>query len=438
MSEQKELVEKWKIADMEKDFLSAVLLDTNQTRKIWVNLYKHIDKTYFEDKMLGDIFLVFQKFFDKYKSMPSENRTISILKQLNYDKEEQHNIVRSIYQKDTFKSGEIEALEDDVKLFVKNNKIKNAVFKSIRLIRSGNYLEIENNIREAIAWNSEVDLGLEIGVEGVRDRYNMVDEYYSSFIRSPWPQLNDLIGGGFFRKQLSMVAAASSVGKSIFLDQCAADAWLNQGKNVVLFTLEMSDLVKSLRIDSALTETSIKEIRGNQENIFKFYEKIGPKNNKLVIKEFPTSSASALDFKQYLYQLELYKGLKDINFIVTDYSDIMKSIKDFKGNKYLEDKDINESLRAMAQELDVPVLTATQFGRSATNCTLEELDEEKLSDSFWKMRSADVMIALWNTPELRELGQIFFKAIKNRMGKKNVAWKMHIDYETLRILEADI
>ena len=67
MSDNKEIIEQWKIADMEKDFLSACLLDTHQTRKMWVDLYTHIDKTYFEDKVLGDVFLVFSKFFDKYK-----------------------------------------------------------------------------------------------------------------------------------------------------------------------------------------------------------------------------------------------------------------------------------------------------------------------------------------------------------------------------------
>jgi len=434
MSDNKEIIEQWKIADMEKDFLSACLLDTHQTRKMWVDLYTHIDKTYFEDKVLGDVFLVFSKFFDKYKSMPSENRVIAVLKNLDYT-EEKLNIARSVYQKDVFKSGEIEALEDDIRVFIKNNKIKNAVFKSIKLIKKGSYLEIENNIRDAIAWDSKVDLGLEMDADSVRERYARINEHFGSYIASPWSKLNEVISGGFYNKQLIMTAAASSVGKSIFLDQCAAHAWLHQDKTVVLFTMEMSDLVKSLRIDSCLTGMELKDIRSRQDDVFSYYEKIGKKNNKLIIKEYPTSTATTRDLEQYLYQLELYKGVKDVNFIVTDYSDIMAANKDYRGNKYMEDKDINESLRGMAQSLNVPVLTATQFARSATNCSLEELNEEKLSDSFWKMRTADTVIALWNTPEMREAGEIWFKLIKNRAGKKDVSWQMFVDYAKMNILD---
>ena len=434
MSDNKEFIEQWKIADMEKDFLSACLLDTTQSRKMWVDLYKHIDKTYFEDKVLGDVFMVFGKFFDKYKAMPTENRLLAVLKNLQYD-EEKLNIARSIYQKDVFKAGEIQSIEDDIKVFVKNNKIKNAVMKSIKLIHTGDYLEIENNIRDAIAWNNVTDLGLEMNLETVRDRYAKVQEHYGSFIPTPWTKLNEVLGGGFFKKQLTMVAAASSVGKSIFLDQAAGNAWLNQGKNVILFSMEMSDLVKSLRVDACLTGTEIKDIRENQDLVFNFYEKTGHKANKLIIKEYPTSTATTRDLEQYLYQLELYRGIKEIDLIATDYSDIMKSNKDFKGNKYLEDKDINESLRAMAQSLNLPVITATQFGRSATNCGLDELTEEKLADSFWKMRTSDVVVALWNTPEMREAGEIWMKILKNRGGKKDIAWQMYIDYAKMTILD---
>lgn len=437
MSDNIEFVEQWKLADMEKDFLSACLLDSTQTRRMWVNLYQHIDKSYFENKLLGDIFVIYSKFFDKYKAFPSESRMISMLQALNYKKDEDLNCARSIYQKDTFKAGELDALEDDIKLFVKNNKIKNAVFKAIKLIKTGEYPLIETNIREAIAWNSEVDLGMEIGVEGVKARYAKIDDYYSSYIRSPWSRLNEYIGGGFFKKQLALVASSSSVGKSIFLDQVAAHAWLYQNKNVVLFTFEMSDLVKSLRIDSYLTGLEIKDIRANQDDVFRFYETTGPKKNKLIVKEYPTSGASVADFRTYLYHLELYKGIKveDIDAVITDYSDIMKSEKDYRGNKYLEDKDINEGLRGFAQNYDVAGISATQFGRSAAECTLDELNEAKLADSFWKMRSADVMVALWNTPELREAGEIWFKLIKNRNGAKDKSWQMFVDYATLTIKE---
>jgi len=430
-----EFIEKWKIADLEKDFLSACLLNTEQTRKMWINLYKHIDKTYFEDKILSDVFAIFVKFFDVYKDMPSENRLIATLKNLRYDKEEDLNVARSIYQKDSFKASEIQAIEDDIKIFVKNNKIKDAVIKSMGMLEQQQYSIIETNIKDAIAWNADVDLGLEIGLHTVRERYQKIKEHYSTFIPSPWTRLNEIMGGGFFRKQLSMVASSSSVGKSIFLDQVAAHAWLTQDTDVVLYSMEMSDLVKSLRIDASLAQIEMKELRHHEDTVFQVYEKFGNRKNRFIIKEYPTSTATPQDLMQNIYQLELYKGIKNVGLIVTDYSDIMKSIRDYKGNKYMEDKEINEGLRAVAQTLDVPVVSATQFGRSAANCTLDELNEEKLADSFWKMRSADVMIALWNTPELREKGEIWMKMIKNRSGKKDIAWQMQVNYATLSIYE---
>jgi len=135
---------------------------------------------------------------------------------------------------------------------------------------------------------------------------------------------------------------------------------------------------------------------------------------KLIIKEYPTASASATHFRTLLNELNLKNSfVPDIIFI--DYLNICCSSRIKAGaniNSYTYVKSIAEELRGLAVEFGVPIVSATQTTRSGF--TSSDPGLEDTSESFGLPATADLMFALISSEELEALGQIMVKQLKNR------------------------
>ena len=81
-------------------------------------------------------------------------------------------------------------------------------------------------------------------------------------------------------------------------------------------------------------------------------------------------------------------------------------------NSYMMIKSIAEELRGLAQEYNLPIVTATQLTRSGFNSSDVEMTDT--AESFGLPATADFMAALISSEELEELGQIMVKQLKNR------------------------
>jgi replicative DNA helicase len=136
--------------------------------------------------------------------------------------------------------------------------------------------------------------------------------------------------------------------------------------------------------------------------------------SKLIIKEYPTSSAGSTHFRALLDELVIKKGFKpDVIFI--DYLNICSSSRikmNGSANSYTIIKAIAEELRALAVEKDIPIWTATQTNREGYTNT--DVGLENTSESFGLPATTDFMIALISTEELEQANQIMIKQLKNR------------------------
>lgn len=344
---------------IESEILPAFLIN----RTMWVDLKDSILSQYWTKKERSIIFKMFSVFFERYKSFPTEAQAIDMATRKNYGLETINEIIH-IYNRsaDNISTEEQQYLYDECMLFIKNNKIKTALLESVDLLDQGNFLSIESTMKDAVNWNPDVNLGTDIA--DVEKRFAALEQLSDNVIPSPWKSLNQLIGGGFFGKELNIFAGSSSVGKSIALDNIAYNAW-DKGYNVVVITLELSEVRKAQRIDAAATKTSLQEVKTKKDEIIKFFEDKDRKN-KLFIKEFPTNSISSKHIMNYLYQLELYQGLKmrgkgkgtgSLDLLVVDYLELVQPDSK-KTNEYEAQGAVGAELRAIGQELDVPVVTA--------------------------------------------------------------------------------
>jgi hypothetical protein len=209
----------------------------------------------------------------------------------------------------------------------------------------------------------------------------------------------------------------TGVGKTLFMTHCAS-SMLMSGKNVLYITMEMAEERIAERIDANLLDVTLDDLRfllkGNYQN--KISKVKARTTGKLIVKEYPTGSASANHFRHLLNELKLKKNFApDVIFI--DYLNICMSARLKHGaniNSYTLIKAIAEELRGLAMEFNVPVMTATQTTRSGYGNSDVEITDT--SESFGLPATADFMFALISTEDLEKLGQLMVKQLKNRWG----------------------
>tara|TARA_R110000765_G_scaffold186770_1_gene292372 strand:- start:403 stop:1317 length:915 start_codon:yes stop_codon:yes gene_type:complete len=233
--------------------------------------------------------------------------------------------------------------------------------------------------------------------------------------------MNRITNGGTPQKTLNIIMAGTGVGKSLFLCHHAA-ACLAQNQNVLYITCEMAEERIAERIDANLFDLPIDEVRSLSKQLYENKVESISKHvkGKLIIKEYPTASASVVHFRNLLDELWLKKKFKpDIIFI--DYLNICTSSRlknNGTSNSYTLVKSIAEELRGLAVERCVPIFSATQVNRSGFNNS--DMGLEDTSESFGLPATADFMFALISTEELENLNQIMIKQLKNRYNDPSV------------------
>jgi len=207
----------------------------------------------------------------------------------------------------------------------------------------------------------------------------------------------------------------TGVGKSLFMCHCAA-ANIAQGNNVLYITMEMSEERIAERIDANLMNIDISQLENlNKDTFNSKIERISKKSiGQLIVKEYPTGSASASHFRALLNELKIKKNFVP-SIIYVDYLNICASSRMKAGgsiNSYTYVKAIAEELRGLAVEANVPLVSATQTTRGGYGNS--DVGLEDTSESFGLPATADLMFALISTEELEDMNQIMVKQLKNR------------------------
>lgn len=232
----------------------------------------------------------------------------------------------------------------------------------------------------------------------------------------------------------------TAVGKSLALCHMASSYFM-QGKNVLYITLEMAEARIAERIDANLLNVSLQDLQVISKDMYD--KKIGFIKNKtagrMIIKEYPTATASTTHFRSLLSELHIKKNFTpDVIFV--DYLNIAASSRLSNSNNinsYTYVKSIAEEFRGLAVEFNVPIWTATQTNRQGY--TTSDIGLENTSESFGLPATADFLIALSTTEELEKMGQILVKQLKNRYNdiSKLRRFVLGIDRSKMRLFDLE-
>jgi replicative DNA helicase len=312
---------------------------------------------------------------------------------------------------------EIQWLIDKTEKFCQEKAIYNGVLRAISILDGKDKSQDKGAIPTILSDALAVSFDTTVGHDYLEDSDERYEFYHRKEERIPFDldYFNKITKGGLPAKTLNIALAGTGVGKSLFMCHVAAGAMV-QGKNVLYITLEMAEEKIAERIDANLLNVTLDDLIDLPKDMYdKKVAKVREKTyGKLIIKEYPTASASATHFRTLLNELNLKRSFKpDIIFI--DYLNICCSSRIKAGaniNSYTYVKSIAEELRGLAVEYNVPIVSATQTTRSGF--TSSDPGLEDTSESFGLPATADLMFALITSEDLEELGQIMVKQLKNR------------------------
>ena len=224
--------------------------------------------------------------------------------------------------------------------------------------------------------------------------------------------------------ELGVVIAPTGAGKSMVLAHLGAEA-VKSGKNVVHYTLELSEAVTGQRYDSCISGVPLNFLFNQKDEVLEAISDLG---GSLIIKEYPTKTASTNTIRNHLDRLK-NKNQK-VDMILVDYADLLKSTSNFK-EKRNELESIYENLRAIAQEYKCPVWTASQTNRTGLNA--EVVTMESISEAFNKCFVADFICSISRTVKDRneKTGRLFIA--KNRNGPDGLVFPIFMDTSNVKI-----
>ena len=199
---------------------------------------------------------------------------------------------------------------------------------------------------------------------------------------------------GLQNSDLVLIAARPAMGKTAFALNIAQHVTMRQKKCVAIFSLEMSREQLVNRLFSLQSGIDAQKLRvGNLsdsdwEVLVEGATQIG--DSKLIIDDTPSISIGELRSKCRKYKLEY-----GLSMILIDYLQLMTAGTKMTDNRQLEVSEISRSLKALARELNVPVIALSQLSRAVESRPDKRPMLSDLRESGAIEQDADVVMFIY-------------------------------------------
>ena len=405
-----------------KEFQEGLCQLILQDRPFADRIMEVLDLNFLEISYLQTFLKKIIQYRDKYGVHPTYNTMLTILRtELEEEAEVVQKQVRSffarIHKADVDGPDYIKEVSLD---FCRKQKLKEAMLESVKLLKTSSYDEISQVINGALKLGADNNYG-----------YDYLTDFEERFLvqtRSPittgWTEIDQICKDGLGKGELGVVIAPTGTGKSMVLVHLGAEA-LKAKRTVVQYTLELRDTTIANRYASCITGIPLGELLSFKEEILETVKEI---DGKLIIKEYPTKSASVKTIKNHLEGLR--KRDVQVDMVIVDYADLLRPINSQR-EKRMELESIYEGLRAIAQEFDVAVWTASQTNRGGLNA--EVITMESISEAFSKCFVADFIFSVSRTVQDKTTnsGRVFIA--KNRNGPDGLIYPIYMDTSRVKI-----
>lgn len=400
-----------------------------EDRPFFDQIMEVLDITFFEKKYLQIFAQTLINYRSKYNTHPNSEVMMTLLRtELNHHDKATAQAVREFYARIHTSDGvhEAEYVKDKAIDFCRKQVLKGAMIKSAALLKSSSFEEIEKLIKEALVLGTDNNFGHDFRKDLLK-RFELVSRDPTS---TGWSRMDEIVKGGLGKSELGVVVAPTGAGKSMVLVHLATQAIL-QGKTVVYYTLELKDTVVGQRFDCCIADIPLQEHRDRQKEII---SKVKDLEGSLIIKEYPTKSASVQTLKNHIEKLRK-RGIEP-DMILVDYADLLRPVRSSSEKRH-ELEETYEGLRGLAQTYQIPCWTASQTNRGGLNA--EVITMESISEAFNKCFVADFIFSLSRTVQDKQANKGRLFVAKNRNGPDGLVFDAFVDWSTvsIKILDRD-
>ena len=425
---------------LEKTILRNLLRNDDYTRKV----LPFIKDEYFSAEEDRVLYKEIKDFVIKYNKAPTYDALqieVDSLPSLKEDQVKNINSTINDFRSNTDDTN-IDWLVDSTEKFCQEKALYHAIMSSIEIMNNKNGALTTGAIPTILSDALAVSFDPNVGHDYLEDFDKRYDYYHRVLEKIPFDleYFNKITKNGLPKKTLNIALAGTGVGKSLAMCHMASANLLN-GENVLYITMEMAEEKIAERIDANLLNVPLDQLYDVPKDLYdKKINRLREKTvGKLIIKEYPTACAGSANFRHLLNELKIKRNfVPDIVYI--DYLNICSSSRMKQGgsvNSYTYIKAIAEELRGLGVEFNVPIVSATQTTRGGYDNSDVGLTDT--SESFGLPATADLMIALISTDELKQLNQIMVKQLKNRYADPEMykRFVIGVDKSRMKLYDAE-
>lgn len=244
-----------------------------------------------------------------------------------------------------------------------------------------------------------------------------------------FPKLDELLGG-LEGGDMIVIGARPAVGKSAFVTQVTSNL-ASQGKRVGFYNLEMQEKQVYERFVVAQSGIELTRLRRAKQFLGDEKERFNKANNALERQDNIVLSTGS----KAMSEIRSESRHMGYDVIVIDYLQLLRADKTYRGNRYAEVGAISKAIKALAMELNIPVIALSQLNRVSELKETREPTMAELREAGDIEQDASVIMLMWNlsAEDRRKKG---FKVEKQRQGNTG---KIVLDFNgaLMRFEESD-
>jgi len=231
----------------------------------------------------------------------------------------------------------------------------------------------------------------------IKDSFEMIEQLYDrkesiTGVPSGFRDLDDLTTG-FQNGDLIIIGGRPSMGKTAFALNIAQHVGVEMNQPVAIFSLEMSKRQLALRMlcsEAMIDSNGVRKGFIRKEDWHKLTSAAGKLAEAPVYID-DSSNMSVLEMRAKARRLKMEHGL---SLVIVDYLQLMRGKSAFERREQ-EISDISRSLKALAKELELPVVALSQLNRGVEQRTDKRPSLADLRESGALEQDADVIVFLY-------------------------------------------
>lgn len=401
-----------------------------------------VQPEYFESAADAHIVHIATRYYQKYRKVPGDLKVVIMLikadKIAKVMKPEMAPLVgaraKELWGHDI---SDRDYVVDQVATFARYQAVSKAILDSVTHLDLYEFDKIQARLSRALDTGAHADNGaynygemLEARTEERLER--AAGKLPPTGITTGYPDIDKhLYHKGWGKRELSVLMGGAKSGKTTALIDFGVSACGHMYRyNVLYVTLEVSAKIIAERMDSRISEQLMFELNSHIHDVKAKVGDFMKKAGKFIIHEFPTGSMRVSDLRRLI---ERYRS-KGITFdlVIVDYADLMAPER-YTDSAIENSKNVYVTLRGLAMEEDLAILTATQTNREGAKKMVATMTD--IAEDFNKVRIADIVISINKTEDERKMNQarLYFAAVRN--GPSNFSIRIQQDTDRMRFVK---